>query len=79
MNEKTVILVRIFDQDPDSSSAKYLDMEKEYRIRNTDRTALKKVQEKVVKMVTGLKGTTYEERWAEPGLETLERRDTQDR
>jgi hypothetical protein len=29
MNEKTVILIRIFNQDPYSSSAKYLEMEKE--------------------------------------------------
>jgi hypothetical protein len=44
-----------------------------------DRTALEKVQEKAVKMVTGLKGITYEERCAELGLETLERRrDIQD-
>jgi hypothetical protein len=39
-----------------------------------DREALEKVQEKAVKMVTGLKGTNYEERCLELGLETLQRR-----
>ena len=40
---------------------------------------IEKVQEKAVGMVTGLKGTTYEERCAELGLETLQcRRDRQD-
>jgi hypothetical protein len=36
--------------------------------------SLEEVQEKAVKMVTGLKGTTYEERCLELGLETLQRR-----
>jgi len=39
-----------------------------------DKDVLEKVQEKAVKMVTGLKGTTYEEKCAELGLETLEER-----
>jgi hypothetical protein len=39
-----------------------------------DREALEKVQEKAVKIVTGLKGTTYEERCLELGLETLQHR-----
>ncbi len=36
-----------------------------------DQEKLEKVQEKAVKMVTGLTGTTYEERCVELGLETL--------
>jgi hypothetical protein len=40
---------------------------------------LEKVQEKAVKMVSGLKGTTYKEKYKELGLQTLEdRRDRQD-
>jgi hypothetical protein len=40
---------------------------------------LEKVQEKAVKMVSGLKGTTYKEKCKELGLQTLEdRRDRQD-
>ncbi len=35
-----------------------------------DRKAQEKVHEKAVKMVTGLKGTTYEERSVELGLES---------
>jgi ribonuclease P/MRP protein subunit RPP40 len=44
-----------------------------------DIKVIEKVQEKAVRMVSGLKGTTYEERCAELGLETLKsRRDRQD-
>ncbi len=44
-----------------------------------DKEVLEKVQEKAVKMVAGLKGSDYEERCAELGLETLEeRRQSQD-
>jgi hypothetical protein len=44
-----------------------------------DIEVIEKVQEKAVRMVSGLKGTTYEERCAELGLETLKgRRDRQD-
>ncbi len=44
-----------------------------------DIDTLEKVQEKEVKMVSGLKGTTYTEKCAELGLQTLvERRDRQD-
>jgi ribonuclease P/MRP protein subunit RPP40 len=40
---------------------------------------IEKVQEKAVRMVTGLKGTTYEEKCTELGLETLKiRRERQD-
>ncbi len=39
-----------------------------------DREVLEKVQEKAVKMVAGLKGTTYEEKCVELGLETLQLR-----
>jgi hypothetical protein len=39
-----------------------------------DKQQIERVQEKAVKMVTGLKGKTYEERCAELGIETLERR-----
>jgi hypothetical protein len=40
---------------------------------------LEKVQEKAVKMVAGLTGTTYEEKCVELGLETLQlRRERQD-
>jgi hypothetical protein len=39
-----------------------------------DKDTLEKVQEKAVKMVAGLKGTTYLEKCAELGLETLEKR-----
>ncbi len=39
-----------------------------------DIDTLEKVQEKAVKMVAGLKGTTYLEKCAELGLETLEKR-----
>jgi len=39
-----------------------------------DIDTLEKVQEKAVKMVAGLKGETYQERCAELGLETLEKR-----
>jgi hypothetical protein len=37
-----------------------------------DREVLEKVQEKAVKMVTGLKAVSYEDRCAELGLETLQ-------
>ena len=40
----------------------------------TDKTALEKVQEKAVRMVSGLQGKTYAERCEELGLETLENR-----
>jgi len=44
-----------------------------------DKDELEKVQKKAVKMVAGLKGTTYEEKCAELGLQTLEeRRNRQD-
>jgi hypothetical protein len=44
-----------------------------------DKEVLEKVQEKAVKMVAGLRGSDYEERCAELGLETLEeRRQSQD-
>ena len=44
-----------------------------------DKAMLEKVQQKAVKMVSGLRGRTYEEKCAELGLETLEkRRDKQD-
>jgi hypothetical protein len=44
-----------------------------------DIDTLEKVQEKAVKMVSGLKGTTYQEKCKELGLNTLlERRDAQD-
>jgi len=39
-----------------------------------DKDTLEKVQEKAVKMVAGLKGETYQEKCAELGLETLEKR-----
>jgi ribonuclease P/MRP protein subunit RPP40 len=39
-----------------------------------DKDALEKVQEKAIKMVTGLKGSTYEEKCEELGLKTLEER-----
>jgi ribonuclease P/MRP protein subunit RPP40 len=39
-----------------------------------DIDTLEKVQEKAVKMVAGLKGETYQEKCAELGLETLEKR-----
>jgi ribonuclease P/MRP protein subunit RPP40 len=39
-----------------------------------DKDTLEKVQEKAVKMVTGLKGTGYLEKFAELGLDTLEKR-----
>ena len=39
-----------------------------------DKEVLEKVQEKAVKMVAGLRGSDYEERCAELGLETLEER-----
>jgi hypothetical protein len=39
-----------------------------------DKDTLEKVQEKAVKMVAGLKGSTYLEKCAELGLETLEKR-----
>ncbi len=35
---------------------------------------LEKVQEKAIKMISGLKGSTYEEKCEELGLETLEER-----
>ena len=35
---------------------------------------LEKVQEKAIKMISGLKGATYEEKCAELGLKTLEER-----
>jgi ribonuclease P/MRP protein subunit RPP40 len=37
-----------------------------------DREVLEKVQEKAVKMVTGLKAVSYEDRCAKLGLETLQ-------
>jgi hypothetical protein len=37
-----------------------------------DIEVVEKVQEKALKMTTGLKGTTYEERCKEAGLRTLE-------
>jgi ribonuclease P/MRP protein subunit RPP40 len=44
-----------------------------------DIDTLEKVQEKAVKMVSGLKGTTYKEKCNELGLQTLEdRRERQD-
>ncbi len=44
-----------------------------------DKQILEKVQQKAVRMVSGLSGTTYEEKCTELGLETLERRrDKQD-
>jgi ribonuclease P/MRP protein subunit RPP40 len=43
-----------------------------------DKDTLEKVQEKAVKMVAGLKGSTYLEKCAELGLETLKRRADQD-
>ncbi len=44
-----------------------------------DIDTLEKVQEKAVKMVSGLKGTTYKEKCKELGLQTLEdRRERQD-
>lgn len=44
-----------------------------------DKEVLEKVQERAVRMVSGLTGTTYEERCKELGLETLQcRRDRQD-
>jgi hypothetical protein len=44
-----------------------------------DKETLEKVQEKAVKMVAGLRGTTYQERCTELGLESLEaRRSRQD-
>jgi hypothetical protein len=44
-----------------------------------DIEVIEKVQEKAVRMVTGLKGTTYEEKCTELGLETLKiRRERQD-
>jgi ribonuclease P/MRP protein subunit RPP40 len=47
--------------------------------RGGDIDTLKKVQEKAVKMVSGLKGTTYQEKCKELGLNTLlERGDAQD-
>jgi hypothetical protein len=39
-----------------------------------DKDVLEKVQEKALKMISGLKGTTYEEKCAELGLKTLEER-----
>jgi hypothetical protein len=39
-----------------------------------DKQKLEKVQEKAVKMISGLKGTSYEEKCKELGIETLERR-----
>jgi predicted YcjX-like family ATPase len=39
-----------------------------------DKEKLEKVQEKAVKMISGLKGTRYEETCKELGIETLERR-----
>jgi hypothetical protein len=36
---------------------------------------LEKVQEKAIKMVTGLKGSTYEEKCEELGLETLDEKE----
>jgi len=39
-----------------------------------DKDILEKVQEKAVKMVSGLKGSSYQEKCAELGLETLEER-----
>jgi len=45
-----------------------------------DKDTLEKVQEKAVKMVTGLRGANYLEKCAKLGLETLEkRRDDQER
>ncbi len=35
---------------------------------------LEKVQEKAIKMISGLKGSTYKEKCAELGLKTLEER-----
>ena len=44
-----------------------------------DIEVIEKVQEKAVRMVSGLKGTTYEEKCTELGLETLKtRRERQD-
>jgi ribonuclease P/MRP protein subunit RPP40 len=44
-----------------------------------DIDTLEKVQEKAVKMVSGLKGTTYQEKCKELGIKTLlERREAQD-
>lgn len=44
-----------------------------------DKDVLEKVQEKAIRMVAGLKGTTYEDKCRELGLESLEvRRDRQD-
>jgi hypothetical protein len=39
-----------------------------------DKDVLEKVQEKALKMISGLKGATYEEKCAELGLKTLEER-----
>ena len=39
-----------------------------------DKETLERIQKRAVKMVTGLKGTTYEERLRELGLDTLEER-----
>jgi hypothetical protein len=39
-----------------------------------DKDTLERVQEKAVKMVSSLKGTTYMERCKELGLQTLEER-----
>lgn len=41
---------------------------------NGDKEIIEKVQEKAVRMVAGLKGSSYEERCKELGLETLESR-----
>ena len=41
-----------------------------------DKTILEKVQQKAVKMISGLKGGNYEEKCRELGLETLEKRRT---
>ena len=39
-----------------------------------DREVLEKVQRRAVRMVSGLRGTTYEEKLAEIGILTLEER-----
>ena len=41
-----------------------------------DKEVLERVQERAVKMISGLKGTTYEERLAELGMPSLEMRRT---